>query len=165
MASKGAPRYVLAIFQDWSPLLTAAASLARLPDFGSQIGVLGRSSLFAVPELLTAMSGLDTGFRHGIEQRTKLLFPKPPEEIGCSDGGLARQLSRRIEEGCACLTDALAAWMMAGQAVRLADDISQGRLLLWARLFSPQQEQQGCRLLLVSGPLRVEVHDLISVSA
>ena len=164
MAIKEAPRYALAVFQEWPPLLLAAASLTVLPDFGSQIGVLGRLALFAAPDLLATIGGVDERFRHGIERRTELLFAKPPEAVGCSGGGLAQKLSRRVEEGCASLAEALAAWMMGKHAAGLADDVSQGRLLLWARLFSPELERQGCMMLLRSRPLRLEVHDLVPVS-
>jgi len=161
MASKSAPRYALAVFQDWPPLLLAVSGLRRLGF--PQIGVLGRLASFTAPELHTVVGGLDTRFRHGIERRTEFRFPKPPEAICCSDGNLAQQLSRRVEESCASFAEAPAAWMMTKQALDLADDINRGRLLLWVRLFSPEQEQEGCRLLLASAPLRVEVHDFVPI--
>lgn len=42
--------------------------------------------------------------------------------------------------------------------------VRQGRVLLWARLVLPGQEQSTCETLLNAHPLRVEVHDLVPVS-
>ena len=54
--------------------------------------------------------------------------------------------------------------VMGKAACQLADALRQGRMLLWARLVLPGQEQSTCETLLNTHPLRVEVHDLVPVS-
>ena len=93
-----------------------------------------------------------------------MTFRKPPEVLTCN-GNLADLLTQRIEQGSAGPSEAFSAWMTAKQAARLADDIRRGRILLWAQLVSPRQEQQVCEALLATaGVQRVEVHDLVPVS-
>lgn len=164
MASKDAPRYVLASFQAWQPLVMAVAVLSQLPDFNSQIGVLALLRSFSDPAFLSAKSNLDASVWRGIDKMSQLTFQVEPAALSCSDGPLARQLARRIEQGCASFSEALCVWMTSKQASRLAQDVGQGQILLWVRLLSPEQERQACEVLLVAGPLRVEVHDLVPLS-
>ena len=163
MGTKTALRYAVAIFQDWPAVLLAGTTLAHLQDFNSQISILGQLSLFAAPALGAASRGLGARVGDAINKRIDLAFGEPTEALSCSEGTLARQLSRRVEQGCASLTEVLSAWMIPRQALRLVDDVRQGRILLWAELLSPEQEQQAFQVLLETNALRVEVHDLVPV--
>ncbi len=164
MASKDAPRYVLASFREWQPLVMAVTVLSQLPNLDSQIGVLALLRSFSDPAFLSAKSSLDASVRHRIDKMSHLNFQVEPSALSCSEGALAHQLARRIEQGCASFSEALSVWMTSKQASRLAQDVGQGQILLWVRLLSPEQERQACEVLLAAGPLRVEVHDLLPLS-
>jgi hypothetical protein len=163
MASS-ASRYALAPFQDWPELLIAVAALADEPEASHALSFVSRSELFDEPDLQSSISVLEPALQHAIENRVNLEFRLPYVIVSCTAGLLADQLAGRLKQGSARLADAFGAWMTGRQAARIDDDIQQSMTLLWARILSPQQEQSTCETLLRVRPLRVEVHDLVSVS-
>jgi hypothetical protein len=163
MASS-AVRYALAPFRDWPELLIAVAALADGPEASHTLSIVSRSELFDEPDLQSAISVLEPALQYAIANRVSLAFRSPDVIVSCTAGPLADQLTDRVKLGSARLADVIGAWMTGKQAARIDDDVQQGMRMLWARMFSPQQEQTTCETLLRLRPLRVEVHDLVSVS-
>jgi hypothetical protein len=163
MASSAA-RYALAPFRDWPELLIAVAALADGPEASHTLSFVSHSELFDEPDLHSAISVLEPALQHAIANRVNLAFRSPDVIVSCTAGHLADQLTGRVKHGSARLVDVLGVWMTGKQAARIDDDVQQGMRLLWAQMLSPQQEQSSCDTLLRLRPLRVEVHDLVSVS-
>lgn len=165
MASRAAPRYVVGVYDQWSPLIVAATEVLQLPDLCAHLSVMGRVSSFSTP-LSRAVAKKVHAPRvgHALNVRVNLTFERPPEAVSCSDGDLARKLERRINQGSSSLGDAFDVWMTRKQALRFETEVGRGRLLMWSLLRSPDGEQRACELLLQPGVARVEVHDLVPVT-
>lgn len=159
MANEDAARYAIAIFRDWSDVLCAVAALSHAPNASCALSLLGLSRLFDDPVLLATMSDLSPALRHAIGTRLTLAFGQLDNALSCTAGALADQLLHH-QQGAKAVVEVLSTWMLTRQAARLDEDIRRSRALLWARLFSPEQEQATCTILLDARPLRLEVHDL-----
>jgi len=160
MASKAVMRYALAVFPGWQQVLPAVMVLALHSDIGQTIALLGEPSRFEDPALVATTIDLSTELKQSIESRRHLSFGKPAHIVCCTDGDLAEQLSRRAGQDCTSFADALGFWIPGTHAARLDDELRRGRIILWARLFKPEQEHLVCETLLAQQSLRVEVHDL-----
>jgi hypothetical protein len=134
-----------------------------MPGPQSQISVLGQLASFSPSALEVNKSGSDPRVWKAVASKVELPFGSGSEALGCSDGMLAQLLRFRIEEGCTGFGDALSPWMLDKHAKRLEDDVRQGRLLLWTKLPTAEQERQVCEALLKARFLRLEVHDLVRV--
>ena len=161
--AKAVRRYGLAIFRGWPELLHAIGALARVPEASQTLSLMSLPRLFNHSTLHAATSGLDPKLQHAIEKRFDLTVCQPESGMSCTAGPLADQLACRARHGCWTVDELLSAWMLAKQAARIDDDVRQGRTLLWAKLFTPEQEQSTCETLLNARPLRLDVLDLVQI--
>jgi hypothetical protein len=156
-----APRFAVGVFTGWPPLVSAATAVVQLPGPQSPISVLGKLASF-LPTAAPTIRGYDARVWEAFANKAKLLFPEA-EALGCSNGLLAQWLRKRIDEGCTGLGDALSPWMMEKQAKRFEEDVRHGRLLLWMKVPTPEQERQVCEALLNERLHRLEVHDFATL--
>ncbi len=163
MASVAAPRYVVAETNDWSSLIASSTGLEHGVGESCRLAVLAPWAAFDAKALPPLSSFLNNPLRQALIKPAKLSFLEEPKELGCADGQLVHQIARRIDQGISSFAEALSLWMMKRQAERFADDIRQGRLLLWVNVATPEQERQACMSLLAAKSGRVEVHDLAPV--
>ena len=92
-----------------------------------------------------------------------LAFPGNREPIGCTSGPLAHCLTERINASAVSLKEALGAWLVPRHAAHFQDVVEDGRILLWVRLISIEDERRAYRCLLRNSSNSVGVHDLVAL--
>ena len=90
----------------------------------------------------------------------RLAFPDNHEAMACTSGVLADLLDARFRSGAQSLREALGCWLIARHATHFEGVVEAGKILIWVRLGSPDEERCACQSLLASSSHSVGVHDL-----
>jgi len=153
-------RYSIAVFDEWSSLLSAIRSIVKLQRRHDDITILGRSEAFADPALTGLTKKLGEKVDRCFSECFELAFVQQNPKLTCTKGPFAAHLTVAASEGHVSLREALKLWMPEIHADRINEDLKQACLHLWCQVFEPESEQKISLALLDMRPLRVELRDL-----
>jgi hypothetical protein len=94
--------------------------------------------------------------------RRTLMFRDQLRPICCTAGPLANRLLARLRAEAPTLKAALGEWLIPRHAEQIQGDVDQGRIVLWVRLLSSEDEPRAYRSLLARSLYSVGVHDLVA---
>lgn len=153
-------RYSIAVFGEWSSLLSAIGSVTKLQRRHHDITVLGPSDAFGDPALNRLTKRLGSHIERCFSERFELAFNRQDPKLTCTKGPFAVHLTIAVSEGHATLREALQLWMPDMHAARIDEDLRQACLYLWCQVLEPEIEQKVSLALLDMRPLRVELREL-----
>jgi hypothetical protein len=140
------PQFVVAVFDDWDALR------AVLVDLQADATMHSGAVLHARKDIPPTASSLGL-----LKDMAHLHFSQSRQDIACTVGKLAKELSARLAGGARSLTDALHGWFSPVQAGQLEDHIRKGRLVLCLQLRSPEDFSVVCGRLVQTSPHMVEL--------
>lgn len=153
-------RYSIAVFGEWSSLLSAIESVTKLQRQHHDITVLGQSDAFADPALDRLAKKLGSQIEQCLSERIELAFEQQHPKLTCTKGPFSVYLAVAVSEGHANLREALKLWMPEIHAARIDKDLKQACLYLWCQVLEPEIEQKVSLALLNMRPMRVELREL-----
>jgi hypothetical protein len=87
-------------------------------------------------------------------------FPGDAEPVACTSGALADRLMLCLDAGAGSLKDALCHWLIPRHAACFESVVLAGKILLWIRVASDDDERRAYQCLLAQSSNSVGVHDL-----
>ena len=91
----------------------------------------------------------------------ELIFPDNRQPFGCTTGILYDCLLDRLGSDARSLKDALSQWLVPRHAAHFQEIVNKGKIQLWIRLTSAEDERNACQSLLANSSNSVGVHDLV----
>jgi len=91
----------------------------------------------------------------------EVTFPENREPFGCTTGILHDCLLDRLGSDARSLKDALSHWLLPRHAAHFQEIVDKGKIQLWIRLTSAEDERNACQSLLANSSNSVGVHDLV----
>ena len=148
-AERTGPQFVVAVFDDWDALH------AVLVDLEADATMHSGAVLHARKDIPPAASSLGL-----LKNMAHLHFSQPRQDIACTVGQIAHELSARLAGGARSLTDALHGWFSSDQAGQLENHIEKGRLVLCLQLRTPEDFSVVCGRLVQTSPHMVGLCDI-----
>jgi len=140
-AQRTRPQSVVAVFDDWDALHAVLVGLKSHTTLRS--GVVLHARKDAPPAALSF--GL-------LKEMAHLRFSQPRQDIACTVGRLAQELSVRSAGGTRSLAGALHGWFSSVQAEQLQSHIGRGHLVLCLQLGTPEDFSVVCGRLVQASP-------------
>jgi hypothetical protein len=141
MGGRTGAQFVVAVFDDWDAL---HAVLVGLEEDAPMLTGAVLHARKHVPPMASRLSLL--------KDMAHLHFSQPRQDIACTVGQLAHELSARSARGARSLTDALHGWLSSDQAGQLQDHIGKGHLVLCLELRTPEDFSEVCGRLVQTSP-------------
>ena len=91
-----------------------------------------------------------------------LAFLENREPFGCTTGALHDCLLDELGSGARSLKEALSHWLVPRHAEHFQEIVERGKIQLWIRLTSAEDERSACQSLLANSSNSVGVHDLVA---
>ena len=91
----------------------------------------------------------------------EVTFPENREPFGCTTGILYDCLLDRLGSDARSLKDALSHWLVPRHAAHFQEIVDKGKIQLWIRLTSAEDERNAYQSLLANSSNSVGVHDLV----
>jgi hypothetical protein len=148
-AERTDPQFVIAVFDDWDALH------ALLVGLKSHAALHSGAVLHARKDVPLAASSLGL-----LKDMAHLHFSHSRQDIACTVGKFAQELSARLAAGARSLTDALHGWFSSDQAGQLEDHIGRGRLILCLQLRTSEDFSVVCGRLVQTSPHMVELSNV-----
>jgi hypothetical protein len=137
---------VVAVFDDWDALQ------AILVEIETDMAPRPAAVLHARSDIPVKASAFSS-----LRQMTELRFERSREQIACTAGWLAGELSARLAKGARSLADALHDWVGADRAGQLENHVARGRFLLCIELRTSEDFSMVCGRLVQASPHMVEL--------
>jgi hypothetical protein len=142
-------QFAVAVFDNWDALHATLFGLeAESPTRTGGI-------LHARTDVPVQVAGL-----RFLRQMTKINFAHSRQELACTVGRLAEELSARLAQGARSLGDALDRSLNSGHARQLESHIDRGHLVLWVELHSSDEFSEVCGRLVQASPHMVSLCDI-----
>ena len=139
-------QFAVAVFDNWDAL------------HATLIGLEGESPL-RTGGVLHSRSDvpLQAGGLRFLKQMTKINFAHSRQQLSCTVGRLADELSARLAQGARSLWDALDRSLNSDHARQLESHIDRGHLVLWVELHSSDEFAEVCGRLVQASPHMVSL--------
>ena len=145
-AERTGAQFVVAVFDDWDALH------AVLVDLEADATMHAGAVLHARKDIPPSASSVGL-----LKDIVHLHFSQPRQDVACTAGRIAHELSARLAGGARNLTDALHGWFSSDQAGQLQNHIGKGRLVLCLQLRTPEDFSVVCGRLVQTSPHMVEL--------
>jgi hypothetical protein len=142
---RNAVQFVLAIFDDWEALCAVLVDMDA--DATMRLGAVLHAREDVPPRTATLRL---------LKEMAQLHFG-PRQNVACTVGQLARELSSRVAKGARNLAEALHGWLSAEQARQLESHLERGHLVLCVQLRTPEEFSVLCGRLVQASPHMVEL--------
>jgi hypothetical protein len=146
LPQKTGTQFAVAVFDNWDALNATLIGLEAESPMRTG-GVL---------HARTDVPAQATGLRF-LRQMTKIRFAYSRQELACTVGRLAEELSARLAQGARSLGDALDRSLNSGNARQLESHIDRGHLVLWVELHSSDEFSEVCGRLVQASPHMVSL--------
>jgi hypothetical protein len=145
-SDRSGAQLVVAVFDDWDALLAILVGMETDMKLRPAVVLHARND---IPAKAAAFSSL--------RQTTELRFERSRQQIACTVGWLAGELSVRLAKGARSLADALHDWVDSDRAGQLESHVEKGRFLLCVELRTSEDFSIVCGRLAKASPHMVEL--------
>jgi len=145
-SSRSGVELVVAVFDDWASLHAVLIELETVATVRPAAVLHARSDI--------PITASEVGL---LKQMTKLRFEPSRQDIACTVGWLAGELSERLARGARSLADALHDWLGFERARQLQGHVEKGHFVLCVELRTSEDFSVICGSLVRASPHMVEL--------